>query len=64
MKQDISAEAIKAAPPVAVAGAVKVLGMSLNEWVLALTVAYLLLQMGWLLFKFWKAATKKDWNPE
>lgn len=64
MKQEISAEAVKAAPPLAVAGAVKVLGMTMNDWVLALTLVYLILQMAWLIFKWWAAIRQKDWKPE
>lgn len=42
-----------AAPPVAAATAV-VTGMTLQDWVLVLTLVYLVLQIGFLLFKWWR----------
>ncbi|WP_097303836.1 hypothetical protein [Pseudomonas chlororaphis] len=50
--QDIAIEATKAAPPVIVSGAV-LFGMTPAEWVTALTVLYLLLQIGLLLPRYW-----------
>lgn len=44
-------EAVKAAPPVVVSGSM-LLGMSPAEWVTALTVLYLILQIGLLLPKY------------
>ncbi|NVZ61244.1 hypothetical protein [Pseudomonas gingeri] len=56
--QDIALEAAKAAPPVAVSGAM-LLGMSPNDWIAALTVLYLLLQIGLLLPRYWSQF--RDW---
>ena len=42
---DIAVEAGKAAPPVAVAGAHVVLGLSLADWVAIVTLMYLALQI-------------------
>lgn len=50
--QDIAIEATKAAPPVIVSGAV-LFGMTPAEWVTALTVLYLLLQIGLLIPRYW-----------
>lgn len=48
--QDIAAEAMKSAPPVAVTGALFV-GMSISDWVAILTGLYVLLQIGVLVRK-------------
>lgn len=50
--QDVTIEAVKATPPVIVSGAM-LFGMTPTEWVTALTVLYLLLQIGLLLPKYW-----------
>jgi len=42
---DIGAESIKAAPPVAVAGAHVVFGLTLADWVAIVTLMYLALQI-------------------
>ncbi|MDH1865723.1 hypothetical protein N5D83_02680 [Pseudomonas chengduensis] len=49
--QETTLEALKAAPPVAVAGSMWA-GMSPAEWITALTILYLVLQIGLLLFKY------------
>lgn len=51
--QDLSVEAVKAAPPVAVSGAM-LFGMTPAEWVTALTVLYLVLQIGLLVPRYWE----------
>lgn len=56
--QDVSLEAVKAAPPVIVSGAM-LFGMTPTEWVTALTVLYLLLQIGLLIPRYW--AQFRDW---
>lgn len=56
--QDVAVEAVKAAPPVAVTGAM-IAGMSPAEWVTALTLLYLLMQIGLLLPKYW--AQFREW---
>ena len=50
-KADIAAEAAKASPPVAVAGAT-VAGMPINDLVLWATLIYLVLQIGFLLYRW------------
>lgn len=54
-RSEITTEAIRAAPPVTVAGAT-VAGVPLNEIILWATLAYLLLQIGFLLFRWHKLA--------
>lgn len=51
--QDVSTEGLKAAPPVAVTGAI-VSGMTINDWIAIATLSYLLLQIGLLLPKYWR----------
>lgn len=50
--QEMAAEAIKSAPPVAVTGAM-VGGVHVNDWVAILTAVYVLLQIGFLLKREW-----------
>ena len=50
-KADIATEAAKASPPVAVAGAT-IAGMPVNELVLWVTLIYLVLQIGFLLYRW------------
>lgn len=56
--QDVTLEAVKATPPVIVSGAM-LFGMTPTEWVTALTVLYLLLQIGLLVPRYW--AQFKGW---
>lgn len=58
-KHEIAAEAVKAAPPITVAGAT-VAGVSLNELILWATLLYLVLQIGFLLYRWWRLA----WVPQ
>lgn len=58
-KVDVAAEAAKASPAVAVAAATSVFGFSLNEWVAIATLIYIILQAGWLVWKWYHAATDK-----
>lgn len=51
--QDVAMEATKAAPPLFVSGAM-LMGMSPAEWVTALTLLYLILQIGLLVPRYWK----------
>lgn len=48
---DTTLEAIKAAPPVAVMGSLWA-GMSIADWIAVMTILYLILQIGLLLFKY------------
>jgi len=50
-KADIATEAAKASPPVAVAGAT-IAGMPVNDLVLWVTLIYLVLQIGFLLYRW------------
>ncbi|MDP9518804.1 hypothetical protein [Pseudomonas protegens] len=56
--QDVTIESLKAAPPVIVSGAM-LFGMTPTEWVTALTVLYLLLQIGLLIPRYWSQF--RDW---
>lgn len=50
-KADLAAEAAKAAPPITVAGAT-VAGVQVNELILWATLLYLVLQIGFLLYRW------------
>jgi hypothetical protein len=50
-KSDVAAEAAKAAPPITVAGAT-VAGVQVNDLILWATLIYLVLQIGFLLFRW------------
>ena len=50
-KADIAAEAAKATPPITVAGAT-VAGVQVNDLILWATLIYLVLQIGFLLFRW------------
>lgn len=62
-KPEIATESIKSAPPMAVLTATAA-GFTLQEWVYIATLAYIGLQAAWLMWKWWKAAHTKGWNPE
>lgn len=51
--QDVATGGLKAAPPVAVSGAI-VAGMTVNDWITILTLSYIILQIGLLLPKYWR----------
>ncbi|WP_315384793.1 hypothetical protein [Microvirgula aerodenitrificans] len=53
MSKEIVAEAIKAAPPVAVTTA-SLAGLSLAEWVSIATILYIGLQVGLLVPRYWR----------
>lgn len=50
-KADIASEAAKASPPVAVAGAT-LAGITINDLILWATLLYLVLQIGFLLYRW------------
>lgn len=50
-KADVAAEAAKAAPPLTVAGAT-VAGVQVNDLILWATLLYLVLQIGFLLYRW------------
>jgi len=60
---DIAMAALKAAPA---AGGVVVYSLTLSEWVAALTILYLLLQIGLLIPKYWGIARAwiADWRAK
>lgn len=58
-KSDMIAEATKAAPPVAVAGAT-IAGVPLNDLILWATLIYLVLQVGFLLYRWHHFVSNKD----
>jgi hypothetical protein len=58
-KSDVIAEAAKAAPPVAVATAATAGGITINEWVAIATLIYIVLQSGWLVWKWYHAIKDK-----
>lgn len=56
-----SAVVAKAAPPVAYVGAT-LAGMTIEQWISALTVAYLVLAILSLLFPDWRKALMSRWR--
>jgi hypothetical protein len=58
LKIDLANEAQKAAPPIAVVGTYAA-GLTLNDWVMIATLAYIGLQAGFLLWKWWREAQKR-----
>jgi hypothetical protein len=50
-KSDVAAEVAKAAPPVTVAGAT-VAGVQVNDLILWATLVYIVLQIGFLLYRW------------
>lgn len=60
MKHDVTAEAVKAAPPLAVSGAV-LGGMHVNELIAWATLIYIVAQIAFLAFRWWRIANgEKD----
>lgn len=64
---DVGVESLKAAPPLTVVAyqkaAEKSSALGLDEWVMVATLVYIALQAGWLLWRWWKAASTKGWAP-
>ncbi|WP_225783324.1 hypothetical protein [Xenophilus sp. Marseille-Q4582] len=58
-KHDIAVESVKAAP--AVAGAVAA-SLTLNEWVAVATGIYIVVQIAYLIRKWWREET--DWGAK
>ncbi|GKS93242.1 hypothetical protein [Acidovorax sp. SUPP2825] len=54
--KDIGIEAAKLSPPAAVVGTSLANDWTINHTVAALTIVYLLLQIGWLLWRWHRAA--------
>ncbi len=62
--KDIAIEAAKASPPVAVVTHAAAQGWTINHTVAALTIVYLLLQIGWLIWRWHKAARGQEVKGE
>ena len=54
--KDIAVEGAKASPPVAILTASATQGWTLNHAPTAITILYVLLQIGWLVWRWRKAA--------
>ena len=54
--KDIAAESAKASPPVAILTASAAQGWTLNHTLTAITIVYVLMQIGWLVWRWRKAA--------
>lgn len=61
MKNTINLEALKAAPPAVVLAGEKLMGFGLSDWVFIATLAYLVMQMGFLAYKWYRLY--KDKHP-
>ena len=57
-RSELTAEALRAAPPVTVAGAT-IAGVPLNDLILWATLLYLVLRRGFLLYRWWKIHTQE-----
>lgn len=62
-QSDLVTEAQKAAPPIVVSVATTIGGMSLQDWVYIATIGYIVLQAGWLIWKWYRAVRTKGWRP-
>jgi hypothetical protein len=62
-KSDIISEATKAAPPVTVAGAT-VAGVQVNDLILWATLIYIVLQIGFLLYRWHKLIVSRRESEE
>ena len=60
---DVADQAARAAPAAVVAG-LTFIGYSLNDIVLFATLVYVLLQISFLLFRWWKIATGRTEKDE
>jgi hypothetical protein len=60
MKAVVLHEGVKSAPPVVVAGTAWLFGLTLNDWVAIGTLAYLALQGGFLVWRWFREYKKKE----
>ena len=58
--KDMLAEGAKAAPPVVVTTASIASDWTMNHTVYALTIVYLLLQIGWLVWRWYRAVQGRE----
>lgn len=54
MKGEIAEEGLKAAPPVTVTAWAWLNGLTLDKWVALATLTYIVLQAGYLIWKWWR----------
>jgi hypothetical protein len=59
MKSVLVQEAVKSTPPVAVAGSAWLFGMTLTDLVALATLAYIALQAGYLIWKWWREFNRR-----
>lgn len=64
LSRDAMVASANASPPVAVAAAHFILGVSLNDWVLVLTIVYLAAQLGYLGWRWWRDLVNARTPPE
>lgn len=62
--KDMAAEGAKATPPVAVVTTAIAQDWTINHSVAALTIVYLLLQIGWLVWRWHRAAQGQEVRAE
>jgi hypothetical protein len=60
MKAVVIHEGVKSAPPVVVAGTAWLFGLTLNDWVAIGTLAYLALQGGFLVWRWYREYKNKE----
>lgn len=58
MKAEITTEAAKAIPPATVAFVAPLNGWTLNDSVLSATLVYIVLQAGYLIWKWWRESRR------
>lgn len=63
LPRDAMVASANASPPVAVAAAHFILGVSLNDWVLVLTLLYLAAQLAYLGWRWWRDLVKARTPP-
>lgn len=59
-----ASEVAKATPPVAVTGALTVLGMNLDTWVKVATLTYIVLQAAILIYNTYRKSKRRDRDDE
>lgn len=62
--KEILTEGAKSTPPVAVVAHQAANGWTINNTVAALTIVYLLLQIGWLVWRWYRAAKGQEVKGE
>lgn len=62
--KDIAVEGAKASPPVAILAASATQGWTLSHALTAITILYVLLQIGWLVWRWYRAANGQEVKAE